>query len=123
MHCRFFRLISGVYAGNVVGLPLAGKVSSMFYRKDVFAFANLTVPNTVRGCSTPGGCRHRAEPNPAAQLAISLSAHQQSSQGSTQLLLVWVHHMHCSLHCCVWELCASASRLQACLLSVLAAVG
>ncbi|KAJ9518170.1 hypothetical protein QJQ45_010063 [Haematococcus lacustris] len=43
---RYFRQVSSVYNGTVTGMPLAGKVSTLYYRKDVFAMANLSPPST-----------------------------------------------------------------------------
>ncbi|GFH06885.1 FAD-binding PCMH-type domain-containing protein, partial [Haematococcus lacustris] len=43
---RYFRQVSSVYNGTVTGIPLAGKVSTLYYRKDVFAMANLSPPST-----------------------------------------------------------------------------
>ncbi|KAL6754416.1 hypothetical protein V8C86DRAFT_354545 [Haematococcus lacustris] len=43
---RYFRQVSSVYNGTVTGVPLAGKASTLYYRKDVFAMANLSAPST-----------------------------------------------------------------------------
>ncbi len=37
----FFRSISAVYAGNIVGIPLTGQISTLYYRKDVLAAAHM----------------------------------------------------------------------------------
>ncbi|KAG1664272.1 hypothetical protein FOA52_009774 [Chlamydomonas sp. UWO 241] len=41
------RTISSTYAGNVVGVPMAGQTFHLYYRKDVFAMAGLTSAPTT----------------------------------------------------------------------------
>jgi len=43
---RFMREVSLTYNSSIIGLPMSGKTSTLYYRKDVFAAHNISVPNT-----------------------------------------------------------------------------
>ena len=43
---KYIREVSCTYNGSIVGVPVAGEAAIMYYRKDLLAAANLSVPNT-----------------------------------------------------------------------------
>ena len=43
---RYTRSSTSTYGGATIGVPVGGKPLSLNYRRDVFAAANLSAPNT-----------------------------------------------------------------------------